>query len=328
MKKIVYTKGSGMPITTFDDVFLTHKKCSEWWYCTGYLTGEKGNLFGFQFTLAKVKILGFGFHLLICSVTDIDGKKHYNIQKPIFFNKGITANGALIDVDGKTRIEFSPNEFSSKGKMKLHMESDNYRINVNTEAKKPPVWNCDGGILKMGIPKGEKHRTFYYSFTNINAVGTLTLCGKTYENLTGKCWFDRQGGTYNIANGKCHWEWFSLRFFDGTEAMLFAFPHMNYYDGTYIYADGRYERMNDYKLTATKIIDENGLKFSGEWEVGMNGKKYKIVPKIDGMINIVFFELMASVIDEYGKEVGYAFVELLPGVRNKVDAKNAFKKKF
>jgi hypothetical protein len=328
MGKIKYTKGIGLPTTTFDDVFLTHKKNGEWWYCTGYLKNESGGLFGYQFTLAKVRFFGIGFNMLICSVTDIKNQKHYNIQLPIFFKKGITTNETLLEVKDSARVEFSPNEFSSKGKMKLHIESGDFCLDVDLDALKAPVWHCDNGVLQMGIQNDEKQRTYYYSFTNIASKGTLTINGQTHNNLVGKSWFDRQGGTYSLANRKCQWEWFSLRFFDDAEAMLFSFPHMNYYDGTYIERDGQYRRMNDYKVAAAKVVTaHNGWQFSSEWNLEMNGKKYKIIPKIDGMINLFFFELLASIIDENGKEVGYAFVELLPGVRNKSSALNAFKKK-
>ncbi|MDR1536654.1 MAG: hypothetical protein LBU32_01420 [Clostridiales bacterium] len=59
----------------------------------------------------------------------------------------------------------------------------------------------------------------------------------------------------------------------------------------------------------------------------MNGKKYDISPKADGMFNVFFFELLAEIIDADGKLVGYGFVELLPGVRNKNNSLDAFRKK-
>ena len=110
MANIKFTDGTGIPHRSFEDEFLSHDKCSEWWYCTGYLSSEaEHRLFGYQFTLAKVRLLGLRFHLLICSVTDFAEQKHYNIQTPIFFNKGITANNQLIAVGDHIRVELKPN---------------------------------------------------------------------------------------------------------------------------------------------------------------------------------------------------------------------------
>jgi len=326
MGKIVYTDGTGIPPRNFDDEFLTHKQSSEWWYCTGYLEDGAGALFAYQFTLAKVNIFGVKFRILITSLTDFRTNTHYNTQTPIFFNKGVTTTAELLSVDGKTRMTFAPNEHSAKGKMHLEMQSGVFSIDVDMEAIKPPVRHCDDGVLQMGIP-GDKERTYYFSFTNLATRGSLTIKDEKFQNLQGKTWFDRQGGTYTLTDGRTCWEWFSLRFFDDTEAMLFAFPQDDYYDGTHIGAGGSYQRMNDYKLEATDVVEYKGREFSNGWNLEMNGKKYVLTPKADGMFNVFFFELLADVKDESGRLLGYCFVELLPGVRNKTSALDAFRRK-
>ena len=328
MGKIVCTEGTGIPHRSFEEEFLSHKKCSEWWYCTGYLekSAGEGILFSYQFTLARVKILGVRFTMLICSLTDFQTGKHYNIQVPIFFGKGVTATAELLSVDGKAWITFAPNQHASKGSMHLWISGGQFTLDVEMEAVKPPVWHCDDGVLQMGIP-GEKERTYYYSFTNLAAKGTVTVNGETSGGLTGKTWFDRQGGTYTLTDARTCWEWFSLRFFDDTEIMVFAFPQDDYYDGTCIEADGTYRRLNDYTLEATDVITFEGRKFSNGWKLEIDGKRYAITPKMDGMFNVFFFELMADIKDEDGNLLGYCVVELLPGVRNKTNSFDAFKKK-
>lgn len=326
MGKIEYTSGTGIPHKSFEEEFLTHKKCSEWWYCTGYLENAE-RLFSYQFTLAKVRIAGIKFHILICSVTDIKNQKHYNIQKPIFFGKNVTTNAHELSVGELVKVKLQENKFAKQGKMSIFMKTPDFELNVELNTTKAPVWHCDDGVLQMGIQNNDKERTYYYSYTNMETIGDLKLAEEEFKGLKGKTWFDRQGGTYSLTKSECNWEWFSLRFFDNHEMMLFTFPHVDYYDGTYINKDGKYKRLNDYKITATEVITYNNMKFSNKWELEANGKKYKIVPKTDGMFNIFFFELLASIIDETGKEVGYAFVELLPGVRNKNKITDAFRKK-
>jgi len=326
MGKIQYINGTGIPHKSFEEEFLTHKKCSEWWYCTGYL-GNVERLFSYQFTLAKVRIAGIKFHILICAVTDIKNQKHYNIQKPIFFGKNVTTNAHELSVGELVKVKLQENKFAKQGKMSIFMKMPDFELNVELNTTKAPVWHCDDGVLQMGIQNNDKEKTYYYSYTNMETIGDLKVAGEEFKGLKGKTWFDRQGGTYSLTKSECNWEWFSLRFFDNHEIMLFAFPHVNYYDGTYIDKDGNYRRLNDYKITATEVITYNNMKFSNKWDLEINGKQYQIVPKTDGMFNIFFFELLASIIDETGKEVGYAFVELLPGVRNKNKFTDAFRKK-
>ncbi len=327
MGKVVYTKGTGLPPTSFEDVFLSHRKDSEWWYCTGYLESEEGHLFSYQFTLANVKIAGIRFHLFISAVTDFESGKHYNYQTPIFFNKGLTTTQDKLIVKGQTEVTFKENKYAKMGSISMKMHEKDFDLEVEMEATKPPVWHCDNGVLQMGIQNNDKERTYYYSYTNLETTGHLVLEGKEYHNLKGKTWFDREGGTYSLTKPECNWEWFSLRFFDNHEVMLFAFPQDNYYDGTFINTDGTYERCNDYEFEATSYTEVKKMKFSNNWKVKVKGEEYTLRPKADGMFNIFFFELLSDIVDSEGNVVGYAFCEVLPGVRQKNSIKGAFAKK-
>jgi predicted secreted hydrolase len=330
MGKIIYMPGTGVPHHSFEEEFLAHKKCSEWWYCTGYFHTEEGKLFSFQYTLAKVKLLGLTFHMQLNALTDIEKQLHYYSQKPYFFKKGIETGPNLTFAQDKGSIKYSKNQWSSFGKMELELLGDEYKLNLDMSANKSPVWQCEDGLLKMGYTDNPKQITYYFSFTNIDISGTLVLHGKTHQ-VKGKAWFDRQGGTYTLTDVKCNWEWFSLRFFDNEEAMLFSFPQTGYQDGTYIDQSGKYERLNDYKLTHHTIIESAGYKWSNGWTLKLKGKKagtYEIIPMAEGQLNLFFFELLARIIDEAGKEVGYCVVELLPGARNpRTSPFGAFKRK-
>lgn len=139
-------------------------------------------------------------------------------------------------------------------------------------------------------------------------------------HVTGKSWFDRQGGPYTIENPLVNWEWFSMRFFDDEEIMLFAFPQDNYFDGTHISKDSSYKRLNDYTITPHGFTKAGGYKFSYGWTLHIPGVKdedYILTPVADGQFNLFFFELIAEIRNKKDEKVGYAVVELLPGVYNK-----------
>ena len=110
--------------------------------------------------------------------------------------------------------------------------------------------------------------------------------------------------------------------------MLFSFPQDDYQDGTYIPKTGDYRRLNDYSITPTGFTEAAGQKFSFGWEVDLKGVKdgtYSIVPKMDGQLNLFYFEMVADIRDRNGENVGYCVVELLPGVYNeKISSLDAF----
>jgi len=315
MKKIVYSAVPGFPRSSMDEEFLSHRGFSEWWYCTGCLQSPEGSMFAFQFTLAQVNVYGVKLHILMNSLTDLQTGKHRFRQVPVLFGRNIVATADTVALDGKASMSFQASPAGSKGRMKLHVDGDGYALDAEMEALKPPVWHCEDGVLQMGIPGDPKERTYYSSYTNLVTKARLVLEGREY-GLEGKSWFDRQGGTYTVTDPRTGWEWFSLRFFDDHEVMLFAFPQDGHYDGTRIEKDGSFRRLNRYKLVATGVTETRGYKFSKGWTLEMDGEEYVITPKTDGMFNAFFFEQLAEVKDKAGRLLGYSFVELLPGVRN------------
>ncbi len=317
MKNIQYTSSPGVPRQSMEDEFLYHSRGPEWWYATGYMTDEAGKLFTYQFTLAKIKIYGIKINILMTAVTDFETGKHHYAQQAIFFEKGVIVTANRVGLDGQAEMTFG------KEMLGLAMTGKNYSLALDLKMVKPAVWHCEDGVLKMGI---DNQWTYYWSYTNLAVSGKLVLDGKEHK-VTGKGWFDKQGGPYNPVDRRTSWEWFSLRFFDDEEMMLFSFPQDGYQDGTFIDRSGKNRRFNDYKITPLGWTEAAGKKFSFGWKLETKGTKdgqYTIVPKIDGQLNMFYFELLADIKDRGGNVVGYCVVELLPGVYNKNNPLDAF----
>ena len=316
MKNVQYTKSPGIPRLSMEEEFLCHKNGFEWWYTTGYMNDEAGKLFTFQFTLGKIRVYGIKMNILMTAVTDFETGKHHYGQQAIFFEKNVIITANRVGVDGAAEMTFEEDKREGK-KLGLNITGGDYSIALDIEAVKPPIWHCDHGVLRMGID-APKAKTYYWSYTNLAVSGKLTLEGERHK-VTGKGWFNRQGGPFDPLDRRQQWEWFSLRFFDNEEIMLFSFPHVHYQDGTFIDKSGNTSRLNDYKITPLGFTEAGGNKFSFGWKVEMKGVKdqeYTIVPKIDGQLNLFYFELLADIKDEAGNIVGYCVVELLPGVYN------------
>ena len=325
MKDITYTSTTGIPPRSMEEEFLCHRQGFEWWYATGYLNDENGRLFTFQFTLSKIKVYGVKFNLLMTAVTDIENAKHYYNQKSIFFEKDVIINPGRVGVDGSAEMTF-PLDKSAGGKLGLNMHGEEYALTLDIDMVKKPIWQCRDGVLQMGIDAPQA-KTYYWSYTNLAVNGHLQLGGREF-NVNGKAWFDRQGGPFNPLDRRQQWEWFSLRFFDNEEVMLFSFPHVPYRDGTFIDRSGIASRFNDFTIQPLGFTEAGGNKFSCGWQVRLNGMKdeeYTIEPKVDGQLNLFYFELLADIKDKAGNVVGYCMVELLPGVYNtKSTAMSAF----
>lgn len=296
---------------------VLHKKCSEWWYATSILRDKHNNLYSCQYTFLRMRLLPFlKPYILMSAVTDFQTKNHYYAQKFTLSKKNIT-----IDIDKVTGADSSI--LKNKNGMIIESVGDKFSYKLNLEYGKGAYWHCNNGKLYMGI-EDEKQTTLYYSYTNMPTTGIINLNGKEIE-VHGSTWFDKQGGNFNFMNTHTHWEWFSMRFYDNEEIMLFNFPQQNYCDGTYIKNNLTSSRLNNYTMKPIKFTEKNGYKFSCGWELKMpkiKDENYKIIPIIDGQMNIAYFEQLCYIYDKDNKEVGMCFVELLPGVYNKkLDAK-------
>lgn len=325
MKNIQYTDTLGIPPRSMEQEFLCHKKRFEWWYATGFMTNESGKLFMWQYTLAALKMFGIKLNLLLTAVTDLESGRHYYNQKPIYFGRDVIITPTRVGVDGLAEMTF-PAQKTAAGKLGLDMSGEGYALKLEIDPVKAPVWHCEDGLLRMGIDE-PLAKTYYWSYTNLATSGTLVLNGETHK-VKGKAWFDRQGGPFNPLDRRQQWEWFSFRFLDNEELMLFSFPHVPYQDGTYIDREGSAKRYNNYSITPLGYTRAGGNKFSFGWKVqlpGIKDEEYTVTPMIDGQLNLFFFELLAEVKNRAGKTVGYCVVELLPGVLNeKSTALSAF----
>jgi predicted secreted hydrolase len=312
MNKILEIPYPGRKHGTFAQEWISHKKTSEWWYATGYFCNKDDKMYSYQFTVLRPLIMGARPLVLHLALTDFDSGKHY-------FTQTLKSKESEIRID-ETTVQFGADAKVVKGETAMHLTCNDkdFSLDLMLDYGKGAVWHCDDGYLLMGSAK-TKESTSYYSYTNMPTVGTLIFEGKEMT-VSGKSWFDKQGGPYSLMSVKTHWEWFSLRFFDDEELMLFTFPQNNYQDGTYISQDGKPQRLTDYTVTPKDFVVEQDLKFSSGWSLHVPNIKdtdYELRPLFKGQMNIGYFEQLCGIYNKAEEKVGIAIVELLPGAYNK-----------
>lgn len=310
---------------SFDEEWGCHRRVSEWWYATGYfrITGgaDDGALYSYQFTLVRPYLFGLRPNVLMLALTDFATGRHTYSQQTALKARGITVDRQMVRRGDTAQLVKSPQGLHFSGRHR------DFALDLALDYGKGAVWHCDDGVLRMGLD-APNETTLYFSFTNMPTAGTLTLGGQTWP-VRGKSWFDKQGGPYSIMNRLTHWEWFSLRFFDDEEMMLFTFPQSGYQDGTYIPRAGGARRLTAYTVQPLDFVTVNGARFSTGWTLdapGLKAEHYTIRPLMAGQLNLAYFEQLAGIYDPANQQVGLCFVELLPGVYNRVSPALLFKK--
>ena len=297
----------------FDTEWGLHERSTEWWYATAIVFDKDGNMYSYQYTLLHTNFGPMSAQMAMLALTDYKSSTHHYLQLPIGPNVELAINEKEASVKGVAEV------VKGDTQMRMQLWHKDFHVDAVMDYGKGAFWHCDNGKLQMGIP-GERETTEYFSYPNMPTTVTITLGGRKIE-ATGKTWFDKQGGTYSITDSRTNWEWFSLRFLDDEEIMLFTFPQNDppYFDGTFISRDGKSERLNTYTIETTAITEFAGRKWSAGWKVHVDKKDqdYIITPIQEGHMNGGYFEECCYVKNAKGELVGYAFAELLPGVLNK-----------
>jgi predicted secreted hydrolase len=114
-------------------------------------------------------------------------------------------------------------------------------VSLEQRPEKPYVLHGNGtGVIEQA----SAGRSHYYSDTRMRASGRLRVGDKIVQ-VTGTSWFDHQWGSYVNNPRAFNWDWFSCRFNDNSELMLYQFlnrrtgvPLARYRNGTFVDRSG------------------------------------------------------------------------------------------
>jgi len=207
-----------------------HGKSAEWWYFNGHLSDKTGHHYSFMDCFFRVNPrkteipffrhifrdkddIYFGHHIL----TDIGRQKKYSaIKIPCIISKN-SFKKSLFYVSYSSPLFFrnaSGSEISEFKPFNYHIKTENFDLYL--KARKPPLLEGGSGFIKIN-----SQRTYYYSLTDLETKGTITINGKKIE-VEGKSWFDHQW--FQAIFSKMQWTWFSLQLENNVEIVCFKSP--------------------------------------------------------------------------------------------------------
>ncbi|HEY3899147.1 MAG TPA: lipocalin-like domain-containing protein [Chthoniobacter sp.] len=261
---------------------------TEWWYFTGRLEDESGDVFGYQITFFRQGLRpladrgGTTSRFIVddlkfahFAISDIHGQRFHFSQKR---NRGAFGEAGFSDSDRLAWIENWTLQLKPDGAFALHAEDEAAELQLRLENTKPFVVHGENGISQKA--DGVGRASHYYSGTRLATTGSLVLGGKS-RPVHGESWLDREWGSNQLAPNQVGWNWFSLQFTDGTELMLYQMrlkdggldPNSS---GTFVDQNGasQHLRRDDYQLVPTKY-----------WTSKSSGGRYPIswqltVPKV------------------------------------------------
>ena len=206
---------------------------TEWWYFTGNLDEGDSSQWGFQLTFFRRSLVAkpsprrsswtvrdlYPAHF---AITDIK-------TGSFFHTKLLSREGPDLASAAPEDLNVHVKDWSATRQgeaILLKAQHEGYALDLRLVPAKPVVLHGKSGFSRKGNAKDQA--SYYYSFTRLNAEGSLVFQGKTHE-VKGLAWMDHEFGSSMLLEDQAGWDWFSLQLDDGTELMVF---HLRKKDGS------------------------------------------------------------------------------------------------
>lgn len=261
---------------------------SEWWYFTGIAAADDGTELGFEFTIFKVRGSKSGDFAYLGQVAVSDPEAHAYV-----YAETLTRPPAAGSAEGVPRVSITDftYDFTDSRTIFLRAGSDNASLDLALTPCRDVLPHGGDGVIVMA----DGRRSYYYSLTNLETAGAITVRGQTYAIASGRTWMDHQWGDFTPLS--VIWDWFSLRLDDGASLMLFHFR--NVLGGTarttwtYRAADGTVTYGDRFGLEAHRTYEDPGgaCRIPLGWTMTVPGlaADLSVEPLFDGQ---VFFSAM------------------------------------
>ncbi len=237
---------------------------NEWWYFTGEVLTDDGRTIGFETTIFKRFISPEkGFACLGHIAVSLPATREQ------VYTETVTPSPVTGMQEGVPELQIKDfyYGFSEQGEITIRAQGEQCAVDMTLQPLTGALLHGRDGTITMGdgLP------SYYYSFPNLAAAGTITVRGHTAGIVSGRAWMDHQWGNFTFIGMR--WDWFSLRLDDGGALMLFRFR-----DGkdrpvasewTYLSASGAVTRGSTAAIVADRLYrdDNETCAYPVDWTI-------------------------------------------------------------
>lgn len=252
-----------------------HEVRTEWWYYTGRLETEQGEVFSYHYTLFAHKAFAT-YSIIHFSMLDHTTMKSYQFQKRI-------PGFQVVKVDSYFQLGTPPWQVKLlQSNDELTGQTENLAFKLKLDNQVPAVLQEEDAILDFQAAG----QSYYYSRPRMPTEGTITI-GDKVHSVSGQTWFDHQWGEFRAT--VLNWDWFALQLDNGADVMLFSLTDAQ---GKYIYSGGTLHSKNG---TEYLTQDDFQLKPGQIWTSPLTSHTYPIqwtitIPKHNIALNIDAFK--------------------------------------
>ena len=187
----------------------SHTDLVEWWYYSGTMEDENDAGYGFHFVIFQVTNPETGDAAYMSHASVFDVADQHREQSVRF--------GVNPQPQPAAGFDFSIVDWTLSGDDGTHSfaaTTDTFAFDLTVEAIKPAVLHNETGYLEA-----LNGWTYYYSWTDMDLRGTLTVNGQELD-VTGEAWMDHQWGDFVVSGYPSGWQWFAVSMDNDYELMV------------------------------------------------------------------------------------------------------------
>jgi len=279
----------------------------EWWYFTALVRDRTGTRYSVFFTVFSSR----GGLVSVSQVVDLDTGKLVGHTENV--GLGFPGTGSLdLGVAG-TRLRYMP----KRATWSVEVKASTFAVALAQRSLKPYALHGSDGLIQQSSA-GPSH---YYSSTRMSATGTLRIGPRTVP-VHGQGWFDHQWGNYRDDARAFNWDWFSCRFDDDTELMLYQFldrtthrPLAAYRTGTFVGPKGQTQHLSKFTAVAgSRVLVAAGSRWPLDWT--LDAPDLELHEQVDSLLpdqlvrNSVLPTFWEGAASATGTKRGFCFVEI------------------
>jgi predicted secreted hydrolase len=270
---VVAAAAGGRPAVEFPRDHFGHAAASiEWWYFTALAHDPAGTPYSVFFTVFSSR----GTLVPVAEVRNLKTGALVGHTERLALGRigrssvDVRAAGTQLRYDARSKVWV----FSAS--------APGFSVLLRQHPEKPYALHGGGsGLIRQSLA-GVSH---YYSATRMRAAGTLRTHGRRLA-LSGESWFDHQWGSFRNDPRAFNWDWFSCRFDDQSELMLYQFraratglPLARFRSGTYVPRRGGPIEITSFRAQpGERSLDAAGHLWRLDWQLH--------VPRLDLAVNL------------------------------------------
>lgn len=241
----------------------------EWWYLSGVVRAPDGRRYSVFFTLFSRA----GLLLPVSQVVNLDTGALVGHSERL---AGGSVGTDTLDVSvpgGRLRYRTATNTWE------VAASGHGYALELAARPEKPYVLHGGGTGVIAQSSAGPSH---YYSATRMAARGTLTSDGRRLA-FAGSAWLDHQWGNFENDPLAFDWNWFSCRFGDETELMLYQFhtragaPLAAHRTGTFVLRSGRSRLVGSFAaVPGRRVLVAAGRRWPLDWQLRVPSERLRL----------------------------------------------------